>query len=360
MKIVLVRHGQTEDNFEGIMQGTRNVMMNDTGRRQCKKLREKLSDKKFDVCYMSPLVRCVETAFILVGDKTEMIRDDRLIERDLGELEGKNRDVYDIEKYWNYDLNSSDSGVESVRSVIDRCRDFLEYITSKYDNINEYIKEEEKEEEKIKYVCVKEEKEIKDNTKKAIDISSWQGNIDFEKVKNSNLVDYVVVRIGYGTTLSDDPVVDSKFKRNINELKKYNIPYGVYLFGYAQNLNASNIEVNFIDNMFKKYDIPKDTFIWYDAELTTFNSFYYSKTIYNMVIDNFVFRLNDLGYKNVGVYGNLFMLTKGSLSYDKKYPVWVAQYNSKCEYEGEYKGWQYTSDGHVDGIDGRVDMDIFY
>ena len=112
--------------------------------------------------------------------------------------------------------------------------------------------------------------------------------------------------------------------------------------------------------MFKKYDIPKDTFIWYDAELTTFNGFYYSKTIYNMVIDNFVFGLNNLGYKNVGVYGNLYMLTKGSLSYEKKYPVWVAQYNDKCDYEGEYKGWQYTSDGHIDGIDGRVDMNIFY
>ena len=133
MKITLVRHGQTEENYEGIMQGRSNHLMNDTGRRQCKKLREKLINKQFDVCYMSPLVRCVETAFILVGDKVEMIKDERLIERDLGKLEGKNRDAYDIEKYWNYDLNSTDSGVESVRGVIDRCRDFLEYITSKYD-----------------------------------------------------------------------------------------------------------------------------------------------------------------------------------------------------------------------------------
>ena len=133
MKITLVRHGQTEDNFEGKMQGRRNVLMNDTGRRQCKKLRDKLNDKHFDYCYMSPLVRCVETAFILVGDKTEMIRDDRLIERDLGELEGKNREVYDIEKYWNYDINSNDDGVETVKSVINRCKSFLDYITSKYD-----------------------------------------------------------------------------------------------------------------------------------------------------------------------------------------------------------------------------------
>ena len=79
MKITIVRHGQTESNFEGIMQGRSNHLMNDTGRRQCQKLRDKLKDKHFDVCYMSPLVRCVETAFIIVGDRVEMIRDDRLI-----------------------------------------------------------------------------------------------------------------------------------------------------------------------------------------------------------------------------------------------------------------------------------------
>ncbi len=139
MKITLVRHGQTENNFLGIMQGRSNHLLNDTGRRECKKLHDKIKDKKFDVCYMSPLVRCVETAFILVGDRVEMIKDDRLIERDLGELEGKKRDTYDLNKYWDYDLNSSDMGVESVRSIIDRCRSFLEYIESKYDDSTSII-----------------------------------------------------------------------------------------------------------------------------------------------------------------------------------------------------------------------------
>ena len=125
MKIILVRHGQTEANFNGIMQGRVNNLLNDTGRRQCQKLREKLLDKKIDYCYMSPLVRCVETAFILIGDRCEMIRDDRLIERGLGELEGKKRDTYDLNKYWDYDLNSNDMGVYTVRDIIDRCRDFL-------------------------------------------------------------------------------------------------------------------------------------------------------------------------------------------------------------------------------------------
>lgn len=134
MKITLVRHGQTEDNFEGIMQGVRNVLMNDTGRRQCQKLRDKIKDKHYDYCYTSPLVRCVETAMILIGDRVEMIPDKRLIERDLGELEGKSRDLYKVSKYWDYDLNSNDLGVETVRSVIARVKELLDYLKEKYDD----------------------------------------------------------------------------------------------------------------------------------------------------------------------------------------------------------------------------------
>ena len=297
----------------------------------------------------------------------------------------KNNNQYPVE---------SDNANRTIKDDIPKEK--FKYVTKQYDNINEYIKVIEKEEEQIKYVCIKEDmfkvendKEyyyedgdkvkglklindiryyfdfdtgelIKSNVKSIIDVSSWQGNVDFEKVKNTGLVDGVIVRIGYGTTDNDDPVLDSRFKRNIEELKRLNIPFGVYIFGYAQNINASNIEVNFINDIFNKYNIPKDTYIWYDAELTTFNSFYYSKPIYNMVIDNFVFKLREKGYSNVGLYSNLYMLTKGNLSFEKNYPVWVAEYNFRCEYEEEYLGWQYTSDGHIDGIDGRVDMSIFY
>jgi len=134
MKITIVRHGQTEENYEGIMQGRANNLMNDTGRRQCQKLRDKLKNTKFDCCYTSPLVRCVETAFILIGDRVMMLKDDRLIERELGDFEGKERDTYDVHKYWNYDLNSNDSGVEPVKDMISRCSDFLDYIKSTYDD----------------------------------------------------------------------------------------------------------------------------------------------------------------------------------------------------------------------------------
>ena len=132
MKITLVRHGQTESNYNEICQGSTNILLNDTGRRQCQKLRDKIKDKKYDVCYMSPLVRAVETAMILIGDRVQMIPDKRLIDRDLGELEGKSRSLYDSNKYWDYNLNSNDLGVEPVQDIFKRCREFLDYILEKH------------------------------------------------------------------------------------------------------------------------------------------------------------------------------------------------------------------------------------
>lgn len=132
MKITLVRHGQTEQNYNNILNGRSNDLLNDTGRRQCQKLREQLKDVHFDFCYMSPLVRTVETAFILIGDRVETFPDKRLIERDMGELTGKSRNFYDVKKYWDYDLNSSDLGVEAIQDVFKRCDDFLEYVMKKH------------------------------------------------------------------------------------------------------------------------------------------------------------------------------------------------------------------------------------
>ena len=132
MKITLVRHGQTEENYLGNIQGQSNEVLNDTGRSQCQRLREKIKDMEFNYCYMSPLVRCVETAIILIGERVETIPDRRLIERDMGELEGKPRENYDGEKYWDFDLNSSEDGVESIQSLFERCREFLNYVMDKH------------------------------------------------------------------------------------------------------------------------------------------------------------------------------------------------------------------------------------
>lgn len=131
MKITLVRHGMTESNFLEICQGRVNSELNESGRRQCQKLKEKLKDQHFDFCYMSPLLRAVETAIILIGDRVEIFPDERITERALGEFENMPRKFYDADKYWDYELNCSDRGVEPVQDVFKRCKDFLDYVMEK-------------------------------------------------------------------------------------------------------------------------------------------------------------------------------------------------------------------------------------
>ena len=136
MKVTLIRHAETEDNFLGKIQGRSNSLLNDTGRRQSLRLKMKLSDLNYDLCYISPLIRCFETAIVLVGDRTEIIRDERLIEREMGELEGRPKEEYNAFQFWNYDKNRSDYGVEPVQDLIKRCEDFLNELKEKYPDMS--------------------------------------------------------------------------------------------------------------------------------------------------------------------------------------------------------------------------------
>ena len=135
MKLYFVRHGETDSNRDGIMQGQSiNQQLNDRGVRTCLSLKNKLSSTSFDTCYTSPMLRAWSTALIIAGEKCIVQEDSRLIERYLGDFEGKERAEYDMSKFWDYELDSTDNVVESIRSLISRCRSFLEYILDKYDD----------------------------------------------------------------------------------------------------------------------------------------------------------------------------------------------------------------------------------
>ena len=134
MKITLIRHAETEENYLGKIQGRSNPLLNDTGRRQVLRLKNKLSALNYDLCLCSPLMRCLETSIVLVGDRTEIVRDDRLIERDMGELEGRPREEYNAFQFWNYDKNRSDYGIEPVQDLFQRCEDLLKELKEKYDD----------------------------------------------------------------------------------------------------------------------------------------------------------------------------------------------------------------------------------
>ena len=134
MKIVLVRHGKTDYNVECKTQGRINIPLNDSGRREVQKLKYKMKDMDFDICFSTPLIRAVETAMILVGDRVEIKIDDRLIERNMGNQEGMPYKDYDGNAHWDYNLNLDDNGIEPVQDIIKRASDFIDYLKENYND----------------------------------------------------------------------------------------------------------------------------------------------------------------------------------------------------------------------------------
>ncbi len=135
MKLYLVRHGQTDWNIKKQSQGVADIELNSTGVAQAEELAEKIQRRglKFDFVYSSPLRRAKKTAEIITGGRTDLIYDDRLVERDYGDLEGK---IVDWDNLGADDLsvrqNTDIYGIEPIRSVLARSESFLDDLKSKY------------------------------------------------------------------------------------------------------------------------------------------------------------------------------------------------------------------------------------
>lgn len=139
MKLYIVRHGATDWNVAGILQGNTDIPLNQKGQMQAKLVQRELQNKEIDVCISSPLKRAYETASIICNGKVDIVKDSRLEERELGELEGKSATLYDSKMYWNYLLNSSSHGVESIQNLFARVTLFVEELRSQYHDKNVLI-----------------------------------------------------------------------------------------------------------------------------------------------------------------------------------------------------------------------------
>lgn len=189
---------------------------------------------------------------------------------------------------------------------------------------------------------------------KGIDVSEFQGKIDWNKVKADG-IKFAILRVGFGM---DFPSQDDEYiERNIEECERVGMPFGVYLFSYATDTIKAKSEANHTLRLVAGHKIPLG--VWYDIEDNGTSGSVGKETLTN-IINTYCDVIKDAGYK-VGVYASLNWLeNKIENSIQEKYPIWVAQYNSECQYEKPYLIWQYTSSGKVDGISGRVDMNYFY
>ena len=131
--IYFVRHGETEWNKIGRMQGHIDIELNEEGKKQAQIVRDKLTSVRFDKVFSSPLKRAKQTAQIISGSSP--IIDNRLIERFNGDLEGKFKDEIKVYPDFN-DPNETRFGIETLGSFKGRIENFLNEVTKKYKNQN--------------------------------------------------------------------------------------------------------------------------------------------------------------------------------------------------------------------------------
>lgn len=199
--------------------------------------------------------------------------------------------------------------------------------------------------------------------KGVIDVSGWQGDIDWAKAKADG-VEGVIIRLGYG----EGNNADKKAQRNISECKRLGIPFGVYWYSYADTPSIAKEEGTDVVAKLKQFGVnPSDLAypVYYDLEKWTWEGHQppTDPNVYNNIVNNWYSALQSAGYKNLGVYSYTSYL-QGPLKHADIYAktTWVAQYGARMGFDSfptNSRGWQYTSTGKVDGISGNVDMNAF-
>lgn len=183
---------------------------------------------------------------------------------------------------------------------------------------------------------------------KGIDVSKHQGSINWSKVKQSG-IEFAILRIGYGGSA---PVKDEQFENNYKNARANGIKVGVYLYSYADSESDVKKEYEAVINWLggRALDLP----VYFDVEDKKMSGL--SKSTLSSHVKTFCDKIEDAGYW-AGIYANKSWLeTKLDMNALKDYTVWLAQWTSNPTYKGSYAMWQYTSDGAVAGINGRVDM----
>lgn len=187
---------------------------------------------------------------------------------------------------------------------------------------------------------------------KGIDVSQWQGNIDFNAAKKSG-IDFVIIRAGYGREISQK---DPYFEQNYKRAKAAGLNVGAYWYSYADDAEDAKKEAQTCMQVLagKQFEYP----IYFDLE----EGWQFNRG--TMFCSSLVRAFCD-ALKSVGYYSGLYISRSPLQSYitadiKEQYPLWIAEYNSRLNYSGKYGIWQNTDKGRINGISGNVDTNISY
>ena len=185
-----------------------------------------------------------------------------------------------------------------------------------------------------------------------IDVSEHQNLIDWKKVKDAG-VDYAIVRCGYGMDQTNQD--DAYWKINADACVQYGIPFGTYLYSYADSIERAKSEAEHVLRLVSGYELSYP--IYYDLEESSVRAELSASQIAD-IAETFCNIIQDAGYE-VAIYANTDWFTNYLTdSRFDQWDKWVAQYNNECTYTGAYNMWQCSSKGIVEGISGYTDLNV--
>lgn len=196
-------------------------------------------------------------------------------------------------------------------------------------------------------------------TRFGIDVSKWNKEIDWNKVKEDG-VDFAIIRCGYRGSKTGALVEDPYFEQNIKGANEAGIKVGVYFFTQAINEVEAVEEASMVSALCRSYDVAYPVFIDTEGAGGNGRADKLSKEMRTKVCEAFSATVTDAGY-TAGVYAskNWYNNNLSTKNLDK-YVIWLAEYRGKATYTDKYDIWQYTSKGSVSGINGNVDLNLSY
>ena len=194
-----------------------------------------------------------------------------------------------------------------------------------------------------------------DKTTLGVDLSTYQEVEDFNIVKEAG-IDFVILRLGWGPNSDMTFNIDKNFEDFYQRAKEAGLKVGVYYFSYATTLDEVDLEVNFVKEQLKDKEI--DLPIAYDWEnWSLFKDCHMNFTDLNKMAKKFMDKLNEQGFKTMNYTSKYYLENIWQLD---NYDVWYAQYYDEATTTKDFKIWQITDQGQVDGIKNLVDINIMY
>ncbi len=198
-----------------------------------------------------------------------------------------------------------------------------------------------------------------DDSKVGIDVSKWNGDIDWDKVREAG-VEFVIIRAGYRGSVTGSLVVDPCFEKNIQGASRAGLDTGVYFFTQAVNEVEAVEEASMVVELLKEYDVQYPVFIDTEGAGGNGRADGLDAATRTAVCQAFCNTMESEGYR-AGVYASRnWYYDQLNVDRLQNFYIWLAEYRSEPLYQGRYHMWQYTSKGQVDGIEGNVDMNVSY